>query len=293
MSPVSAFADIRGIRIHYLDWQAPGRPIMLVHGNTHAGGVYAPLAARLARDHRVVAVDLRGHGLSDKPGRYAWAEMRDDVAGLIDHLQLDDLLLVAHSRGAGVAMLAAAARAPRVRGLVAFEPTLPLQILEPAMDVEARRIWSEQRIAQSAHRRSHYPSRDAAYAHYQGRGAFKGWHDAYLRAFVEHCIVESSTGGFELASPLNVEADLVRARLGMDGWDELFGCAVPVLAVFGQESGRLGGHNDPVAAMARLFGNSRASVMPGATHSGPMEQPAAFEAAIRAFDAALPRPADR
>lgn len=291
--PISAFADVRGTQIHYLDWQAPGPAVLIVHGNTHAGGVYSPLARKLARDHRVVTVDLRGHGLSGKPASFAWSAMRDDIVGLIDQLQLDGVLLVAHSRGAGVAMLAAATRAVQVRGLVAFEPTIPLQILDPSLDAEARRVWSEQRIAQSANRRSTYPSREAAYMHYLGRGAFKAWQDEYLRAFIAHGLVDTPSGGCELASPLNVEADLVRARLGMDGWDEVGACPVPLLAVFGEHSGRIGGAVDPVAAIRSLFPDTRPAVMPGASHSGPMEQPALFEELVRTFEASIPEPSAR
>ena len=114
------------------------------------------------------------------------------------------------------------------------------------------------------------------------------WQDEYLRAFVAHCLVESASGGFELASPPTVETDLVRSRLGTDGWDEVSGCAVPVLAVFGQHSGRLGGSVDPVAAIQGLFKRSQAFVMPDATHSGPMERPAAFETIVRDFERSLP-----
>jgi pimeloyl-ACP methyl ester carboxylesterase len=47
---VSRFIDGDGTRLHYLHWESSGPPILIIHGNTHAGGVYAPLAARLASD---------------------------------------------------------------------------------------------------------------------------------------------------------------------------------------------------------------------------------------------------
>jgi non-heme chloroperoxidase len=47
-------------------------------------------------------VDLRGHGLSDKPEDYSWSAFRNDVAALLDKLDLRDVVIVAHSRGGGV-----------------------------------------------------------------------------------------------------------------------------------------------------------------------------------------------
>ena len=99
--PVSQFLDIDGTRIHYFDWRNDKPSVLIVHGNTHSGGVYSPLAQRLSSDFRVVALDLRGHGQSGKTQDYSWSSMRDDVTALIDHLKLDNLLVVAHSRGGG------------------------------------------------------------------------------------------------------------------------------------------------------------------------------------------------
>jgi pimeloyl-ACP methyl ester carboxylesterase len=63
-----------GDRIHYLDWGGPGTdsparlpPLLLVHGLGQTSWIWAPVARRLARQTRVLAPDLRGHGLSDQP----------------------------------------------------------------------------------------------------------------------------------------------------------------------------------------------------------------------------------
>jgi pimeloyl-ACP methyl ester carboxylesterase len=282
-APVSAFLEVGDTRIHYLDWRNDKPPVLIVHGNTHAGGVYSPLAERLAADFRVVAVDLRGHGLSSKSQDYAWPAMQGDVAALIDHLGLDDLLVVSHSRGGGVAMLATCARRDRVRGLVVFEPTVPPRLINPSTSEEDERAWAKARLARSEGRRSEFPSREAAYLHYQGRGAFKDWHDDWLRAFVEHCLVDNAAGGCELASPVEVESKLVLARIGMDPWSSLEPCEVPVLALFGEDGGRLGTSNDPVAAIRKLFPSTRVHVMEKTTHSAPMERPEVFESLVRAF----------
>src|SRR6185436_12500212 len=78
-----------------------------------------------ASDFHVYAVDMRGHGLSERSGTYTSPELRDDIVRFLDALDLHGVLFVAHSRGGGSSLLAAAARPERVKGLVVYEPTLP------------------------------------------------------------------------------------------------------------------------------------------------------------------------
>jgi pimeloyl-ACP methyl ester carboxylesterase len=283
----SRFIDVDGTRLHYLHWDAPGPPVLIIHGNTHAGGVYAPLGARLASDFEVLALDLRGHGLSGKPDDYSWSAFRHDVAGLLDKLDLRDLVIVAHSRGGGVTLLSSAARPDRVRAVVAYEPTLPPSIsgiMAPGETAESR---AAQFVARAENRRSTFPSRDDVYRHFKGRGAFKDWQDEYLHAFVQHCAIETEGGDVELVSPTRVEALLYRAMIETHAWDELGIYSLPVLSVYGENSGRLGPGRDPVAAVRRFFPNTKMQVLKDATHSGPMEQPEAFEAIIRKFISGL------
>ncbi len=65
-----------GDRIHYLDWGGPSEqddaplpPLLLVHGLSQTAWIWAPVARRLRAETRVIAADLRGHGLSDSPPR--------------------------------------------------------------------------------------------------------------------------------------------------------------------------------------------------------------------------------
>jgi pimeloyl-ACP methyl ester carboxylesterase len=59
----SRFVQVNGVRLHYLEWPSDSPPLLIIHGNGHSGGVFAPLAERLAGEFRVFALDLRGHGL--------------------------------------------------------------------------------------------------------------------------------------------------------------------------------------------------------------------------------------
>ena len=55
-----------GDRIHFLDWGGEGTPgVLLIHGLSNTAWSWAPVARRLAAGRHVVAMDMRGHGLSD------------------------------------------------------------------------------------------------------------------------------------------------------------------------------------------------------------------------------------
>ncbi len=117
-----------GDRIHFLDWGglgpagAPG--VLLIHGLSNTAWSWTPVARRLRVLRHVVAMDLRGHGLSDAPtDGYDPATFADDVLAVAEGSGLlagpgDRVVLAGHGFGAIVAAWAAAAIGDRCAGLV-------------------------------------------------------------------------------------------------------------------------------------------------------------------------------
>jgi non-heme chloroperoxidase len=92
-----------GVRLHVVEAGNPaGRTILFIHGGSQSCLAWSrQLDSELARDHRLVAMDLRGHGLSEKP-RDAYGDSRlwaDDVRAVIDALNLDRPVLCGWSYG--------------------------------------------------------------------------------------------------------------------------------------------------------------------------------------------------
>src|SRR5204863_7875681 len=92
-----------GIQLHLVEaGNSRGRPILFIHGFSQCWLTWArQLNSDLAKDHRLVAMDMRGHGLSDKP-REAYADSRlwaDDVNAAIHALNLDHPILCGWSYG--------------------------------------------------------------------------------------------------------------------------------------------------------------------------------------------------
>lgn len=110
------------------DGAVPGAapPVVLLHALGERAADWARVRDALARDRRVYAPDLRGHGSSDRAAQYSVELMRDDVLGFLDALGLDRVDLVGHSLGGVVAYLAAAQQPHRVGRLVLEDAPAPL-----------------------------------------------------------------------------------------------------------------------------------------------------------------------
>ena len=113
-----AYADVNGINLYY-ETHGEGRPMILLHGGLVSGEMFGPILPALAENHRVIAVDLQGHGRTadiDRPLDIRL--MADDIAALIDHLGLDRPDVVGYSLGGGVAFFTAVNHPEKVGKLV-------------------------------------------------------------------------------------------------------------------------------------------------------------------------------
>jgi pimeloyl-ACP methyl ester carboxylesterase len=111
------------LRLAVID-KGQGRPILLLHGLATSSYTWHAIIPDLAKNHRVIAIDLRGFGASDKPidDHYSIQDQSETVAAFIEQENLQDLTIIGHSFGGGVtlslALKAAAEPRPRIRNIV-------------------------------------------------------------------------------------------------------------------------------------------------------------------------------
>ena len=136
-----------GGSIHVLE-RGKGRPLVLIHGITLQAGVWAPQLHELADRYRMLAIDVRGHGLS-KAGRQGFGRKISarDVVSVLDHFDVHDAVIVGHSMG-GMILMEFAGDFPkelekRVAGLV-FMDTAAYEVLPkvalPVAQALSRRV---------------------------------------------------------------------------------------------------------------------------------------------------------
>jgi pimeloyl-ACP methyl ester carboxylesterase len=96
------FAELNGLKIHYIAWGTTGKPpLLLLHGGMQNAHSWDLTAVALKREFDVVAIDLRGHGDSawSDEGAYSHADHAKDIAGLIDHLGWEKPIVMGLSLG--------------------------------------------------------------------------------------------------------------------------------------------------------------------------------------------------
>jgi pimeloyl-ACP methyl ester carboxylesterase len=117
-----------GLNVHYEDYGTGTKVLVFMHGILMDSQMNRRLADNLASaGHRVILLDLPGHGRSDKP-RHASAHRIDSyahyVVALLDHLGIDEAVIGGVSLGANVSLQVAAQSPERVRGLLVEMPVL-------------------------------------------------------------------------------------------------------------------------------------------------------------------------
>ncbi|MET9292271.1 alpha/beta hydrolase [Streptomyces sp. NPDC003077] len=114
-------AEVNGIRLHYTR-AGSGPLLVLLHGWPQTSLCWRPVMGRLAATHTVVAPDLRGYGLTDKPtSGYDKRQMAADIAELVRELGFERAAVVGHDRGGRVAHRWALDRPDQVEKLVVLD----------------------------------------------------------------------------------------------------------------------------------------------------------------------------
>mgnify|MGYP000863740075 CR=1 FL=1 len=251
-------AVANGIHLSYLDLGA-GDPLLLIHGFTGtARDDLGDLIDALAGEYRVIAPDLRGYGASRPPNRDFPPDFyqRDavDLAGLLDHIDPKPVVVLGFSDGAEAALLLAALRPDRVRGVVAWgvsgvispeelasvERWLPVSAWGPERDT-----WKRQIIER------HGPE--------QLEPMINGWVEA---------------------------ARAITARGGNICYEQAAAIRCPVLLLNGE--GEVGNTPRDVLRLAARIPNARLEFIPNCDHAIQRDQPATLARHIRAFLEQLP-----
>lgn len=136
------YEELNGTRLHLVSAGTHGTPVLLVHGFPESWWTFHKLIPRLATDHRVVAVDLRGFGDSDnQPGDYNSATAAEDLHQLIGRLETGPVHLVGQDISGGAVFRLAATHPQDIRSFTGIEMGLAGLGLEALADVTHGGTW--------------------------------------------------------------------------------------------------------------------------------------------------------
>jgi len=252
-----------------------GSAVVLLHGYTQTGDMWAPLAAELARDHTVIVPDLRGLGRSSRPAEgYDKVGQAADVARVLDSLDVRQADVVGHDIGNMVAYAFAARYPERTRRLIVMDAPIPG--VGPWDDiVRSRALWHFSFGGPDAERLVAGRERiylDRFWNEFAADRAklTDATRDHYARAYAQPGAMRAGFAQFAAFEKDAADNRQLAARGKL---------AMPVLAVGGEKS-----FGPTMAAVMRAVATDvREVVIPGSGHWLMEERPAATIAAVRAF----------
>lgn len=278
-----------GLSLHVLEWSRSGVPLVFVHGFGNEAHVWDDLAPAVAPYYRTLALDLRGHGDSDRDpdGRYDYDFHVADLEAATEALGIERLVLVGHSLGGRIAMLFAGRHPERMAGLV---------VVDSAPELDPRgtvRIQLDlQRSGGGGEAGASGPS-FASEAEYRALLArnYPAAGREQLDRLVRHGLRARPDGRFEPKLDTQwfrgrrgageAEQRAREERLTRELWDALARVPCPALVIRGAASDVMSA--DVAERMEETLAQGRLVVVPRAGHSVMVDNPEACRAALVAF----------
>ncbi len=194
-----------GININLAVWEGQGKNILCLHGITANCRSWDMVASSLAPDFNVMAMDLRGRGMSDKPDSgYSLEYHSRDIIAFLDDLGIDQVILMGHSLGAFIALAFTAEHPDRVDQLILVDGAGDLsqeqldQVfvgIKPALD----------RLGQI------HPSQEAYLEAMKAGPAIQPW-NSVIENYYKHEIESTDTGVKTNINPENIVEEAGNVR---------------------------------------------------------------------------------
>lgn len=119
------YIEIEGVRLHYREYPARGQVVFMQHGFASSTYSFEKIASILnARGYRVIAMDLKGSGWSDKPIKsdYSPLRLKEEINAFMQAMNIRDAVYVGNSLGGGLGVMLAIDHPERVKKLVLLDP---------------------------------------------------------------------------------------------------------------------------------------------------------------------------
>ncbi len=276
--PRDEFVEANGLRFHYREWgdTRTRHAVVLLHGYAETSEAWTETAQDLAREFRVIAIDQRGHGQSDRATDrdYTRATQMEDLEAIIESLGLRSVTLIGHSMG-GANAICYAAEHP--------EMTTALVVVETAPEVLRSGIETIRRLLATG---ATFASLNDAIESF--REFFPYATTEQIERRVRASLTVNDDGAyvwdfdpiFRDPTSRPPDPDPGQRRLS-DLWDCADRVQCPTMIVRGSETDML--TPEAIQRLHRRVSGSRVSLIEDAGHSVPTDQPAALSLNIREF----------
>jgi pimeloyl-ACP methyl ester carboxylesterase len=254
--------------------------VLLLHATGFHARCWDRVIDLLPEDVHVIAVDLRGHGRSEKKPPYIWSSFAEDISELVSVLGLTRLVAAGHSMG-GHCLVQVAERIPRAfRSLILVDPV----IMAPELYAQDSRHGFE-RVEDHpvSRRRAMWRGWEEMFARFETRHPYSLWRRDVLEDYCRHGVLLQADGTWTLACPPQVEASIYMADTSTDVHSRIPRIRMPVTVLRAMER-NFPQTPEPGAPMdfstsptwsklADAFPQGRDVYLPELTHFIPMQAP--------------------
>ena len=276
--PRDEFVEVNDLKLHYREWgdSRSRHALLMLHGYASTSEMWTDVATDLAREFRVIALDMRGYGQSDRAEDmdYTRATQLEDLEAFVDAVGLRSLTLVGHSMGGALAICYAAEHPEVVTALV---------VVEAAPEVLRSGIEGVRRLLLTG---DGFDSVDAAveafraYQPYASTDQLERRVHSVLKMNEDGRLVWDFDEAFRDPQIRPPEPDPGQRRLS-DLWDSADRVQCPTMIIRGQDTDML--TPEAIQRLHRRIAGSRVSLIEDAGHHVPTDQPASLALNIREF----------
>ena len=260
MNPREGYLRSGGYRLHYLLWGGSGPKLVLLHSMGMDAHGFDRFADALQGEYRLLALDILGHGDSDKPGEpVGLPEHAEIIRGGYGQLGFVPNVLIGHSVGGMLGMILAAEHPDDLEGLVLVD-IAPFKLTGRSTRQPPPELFSGEEEARS-YIRKRYPR----------------FTPEAVENRMMHAFVRDGRGRLRLKAT----GATIRPSLAVDLWPYVERIGVPTLLIRGGESDLV--TEEALERMRRTMPRLEVVTVEGATHMVPQDRPEEFEGHVRSF----------
>ena len=276
--PRDEFVEANGLRFHYREWgdTRTRHAVLMLHGYAETSEAWSEIAQDLAREFRVIAIDQRGHGQTDRASDhdYTRATQMEDLEAIVESLGLRSVTLIGHSMGGANAICYAAEHPEMVTALIVVE-TAP-EVLRSGIESVRRLMATGDKFASLEQAmeafRPYLPYASSEQVERRVRGSFTVNDDGMY--------VWDFDPAFRDATVRPPDPDPGQRRVA-DLWDDVDRIQCPTMIMRGAETDML--TPEAIQRLHRRIAGSRVSLIEDAGHNVPTDQPSALALNVREF----------
>lgn len=263
--PREGYITSHGFKMHYLEWGKDGRPIVALHSmmmDAHGLDIFS---RSMSRDNHILAIDLLGHGDSDKPDKNVTLEEHmETIRGVVLKKKFEQPIVIGHSMGGIVSFVYAA--------------TYPNEVSKLIMVDIAPRDLTKPRVATAVQLPKFFNSEKEALAFFKQR--YPNFTQEAYENRMQYGIVKDEDGKLRLKNSTTT-INILLKWLDMDLWPYARQIRAPTLLIKATESETVSPTS--LEMMKREVMDFHIIEISKSTHMVPQDRPREFEETVRTF----------